>query len=159
MYSQTALTLLSTTFESVPLQYGSAVWRSRHRTCGGEMKAVTARNTPLDRLATAEDLCGVVDFLTSEQSRWITGTVVLAYGGLSLGHSMMSAPRPGAEPAVAGDYPGTVGGDPATPEPHPTAAANDSDTGSEAWRRACGRSVTRRARQTWPSSKCACYET
>jgi NAD(P)-dependent dehydrogenase (short-subunit alcohol dehydrogenase family)/3-oxoacyl-(acyl-carrier-protein) synthase len=59
-----------------------------------EMKAVTARCTPLGRLATAEDLAGVVTFLTSELSRWVTGQVVLADGGLSLGHAMLSAPRP-----------------------------------------------------------------
>ncbi len=59
-----------------------------------EMKAVTAGATPLGRLATAEDLAGVVTFLTSELSRWVTGQVVLADGGLSLGHAMLSAPRP-----------------------------------------------------------------
>jgi NAD(P)-dependent dehydrogenase (short-subunit alcohol dehydrogenase family)/3-oxoacyl-(acyl-carrier-protein) synthase len=59
-----------------------------------EMKAVMARSAPLARLATAEDLAAVVDFLTSDQSRWVTGQVVLADGGLSLGHALMSAPRP-----------------------------------------------------------------
>lgn len=59
-----------------------------------DVKAVTTRSTPLGRLATADDLGGVVDFLTSDQSRWVTGQVVLADGGLSLGHVMMSAPRP-----------------------------------------------------------------
>ena len=59
-----------------------------------DMKAVTARSTPLGRLATAEDLVGVVEFLSSDQSRWVTGQVVLADGGLSLGHAMLSAPRP-----------------------------------------------------------------
>ncbi len=70
-----------------------------------DMKAVTARSTPLGRLATAEDLVGVVEFLSSDQSRWVTGQVVLADGGLSLGHAMLSAPRteiaPGADPAPA----------------------------------------------------------
>ena len=59
-----------------------------------EMKAVTTQSTPLGRLATAEDLGGVVAFLTSDQSRWVTGQVVLADGGLGLGQAMLSAPPP-----------------------------------------------------------------
>ena len=50
-----------------------------------EMQRVTIEATPLGRLATAEDLAGVVTFLTSDLSRWMTGQVVLADGGLSLG--------------------------------------------------------------------------
>jgi NAD(P)-dependent dehydrogenase (short-subunit alcohol dehydrogenase family)/3-oxoacyl-(acyl-carrier-protein) synthase len=59
-----------------------------------EMKVVTRDSTPLGRLAVAEDLAGVVTFLASDLSRWVTGQVVLADGGLSLGHAMLSAPRP-----------------------------------------------------------------
>jgi NAD(P)-dependent dehydrogenase (short-subunit alcohol dehydrogenase family)/3-oxoacyl-(acyl-carrier-protein) synthase len=59
-----------------------------------QMKEVTVRNTPLGRLATAEDLAGVVAFLTSEQSGWVTGQVVMADGGLGLGQAMLSAPQP-----------------------------------------------------------------
>ncbi|NML34174.1 SDR family oxidoreductase [Paraburkholderia antibiotica] len=40
--------------------------------------------TPLKRLATAEDLADVVLFLASDASRWVTGQVVTADGGLSL---------------------------------------------------------------------------
>ncbi|WP_036257684.1 SDR family oxidoreductase [Methylocapsa aurea] len=40
--------------------------------------------TPLKRLAAAEDLADLVLFLASDSSRWITGQVVVADGGLSL---------------------------------------------------------------------------
>lgn len=49
--------------------------------------------TPLKRLATAEDLADLVVFLASDQSRWITGQVVVADGGLSLCSEALS-PRP-----------------------------------------------------------------
>ena len=58
-----------------------------------EVVDVTVASTPLGRLATAEDLVGVIMFLTSDQSRWVTGQTILADGGLSLGSVMMS-PRP-----------------------------------------------------------------
>ena len=38
-----------------------------------EMQQVVVASTPLGRLATAEDLAGVVMFLTSDLSRWVTG--------------------------------------------------------------------------------------
>jgi NAD(P)-dependent dehydrogenase (short-subunit alcohol dehydrogenase family)/3-oxoacyl-(acyl-carrier-protein) synthase len=66
---------------------------------------VTIASTPLGRLATAEDLAGVIMFLTSDQSRFMTGQTVLADGGLSLGTVMMS-PRTKAAPAQA-EAPGT----------------------------------------------------
>jgi hypothetical protein len=59
-----------------------------------EEMSLTARSAPLGGLATAEDLSGVVHFLTSDQSRWVTGQVVLADGGPGLGHALMSAPGP-----------------------------------------------------------------
>ncbi|OLL27633.1 beta keto-acyl synthase [Burkholderia sp. SRS-W-2-2016] len=49
--------------------------------------------TPLSRLATAEDLADVVLFLASDSSRWVTGQVVTADGGLSLCSEGLS-PRP-----------------------------------------------------------------
>ncbi|MBP0590867.1 SDR family oxidoreductase [Paraburkholderia sp. LEh10] len=49
--------------------------------------------TPLKRLATAEDLADVVLFLASDASRWVTGQVVTADGGLSLCSEGLS-PRP-----------------------------------------------------------------
>jgi NAD(P)-dependent dehydrogenase (short-subunit alcohol dehydrogenase family)/3-oxoacyl-(acyl-carrier-protein) synthase len=58
-----------------------------------EVIEVTIASTPLGRLATADDLAGVVDFLVSQQAAFMTGQTVLADGGLSLGSVMMS-PRP-----------------------------------------------------------------
>ena len=58
-----------------------------------EVVAVTIASTPLGRLATADDLAGVIMFLASDSSRFITGQTVLADGGLSLGSVMMSARR------------------------------------------------------------------
>jgi 3-oxoacyl-(acyl-carrier-protein) synthase/NAD(P)-dependent dehydrogenase (short-subunit alcohol dehydrogenase family) len=58
-----------------------------------ELEAVTVATTPLGRLATARDLSGVVTFLTSDLSSWVTGQVVLADGGASLANAMLSPPR------------------------------------------------------------------
>ena len=58
-----------------------------------EVVDVTVASTPLGRLGTAKDLVGVITFLTSDQSRWVTGQTILADGGMSLGSVMMS-PRP-----------------------------------------------------------------
>src|SRR6266516_3398878 len=52
-----------------------------------EVVDVTISSTPLGRLATAEDLAGLIEFLTSDRSRFVTGQTVLADGGLSLGRS------------------------------------------------------------------------
>ena len=40
------------------------------------MRQSSVEHTPLGRLATAEDLAGVVMFLTSDDSRWVTGIVL-----------------------------------------------------------------------------------
>ena len=37
---------------------------------------------PLERLGTADDIAGVVEFLVSEQGRWINGQTIRANGGL-----------------------------------------------------------------------------
>ncbi|MFT9471495.1 SDR family oxidoreductase [Streptomyces sp. Mo3] len=85
-----------------------------------EMQEVIARATPFGRLGTAEEFADVVAFLASDASRWITGQVVLADGGLTLGAALLSppaaapvreeaapapesvvAPAPEAEPVVA----------------------------------------------------------
>jgi NAD(P)-dependent dehydrogenase (short-subunit alcohol dehydrogenase family) len=42
-------------------------------------------NTALNRLGTAEDVADVVAFLASDDSRWITGQILEATGGLHLG--------------------------------------------------------------------------
>ena len=57
-----------------------------------EMWKASIDHTPMGRLATAEDLAGVVMFLTSEQSRWVTGQTILADGGLSLSSVALSPP-------------------------------------------------------------------
>jgi 3-oxoacyl-[acyl-carrier protein] reductase len=38
--------------------------------------------TPLGRMGTPADIAGVVAFLASEESRWLTGEVIFATGGL-----------------------------------------------------------------------------
>ncbi|MGA5128738.1 SDR family oxidoreductase [Streptomyces olivoreticuli] len=58
----------------------------------GEMQEVIARATPLGRLGTPEEFASVVAFLASDDSRWITGQVILADGGLTLGASLLSPP-------------------------------------------------------------------
>ncbi|WP_432253607.1 SDR family oxidoreductase [Streptomyces sp. HNM1019] len=57
-----------------------------------EMQEVIARATPFGRLGTPEEFADVVAFLASDASRWITGQVVLADGGLTLGAALMSPP-------------------------------------------------------------------
>ncbi|AQW49147.1 SDR family oxidoreductase [Streptomyces violaceusniger] len=57
-----------------------------------EMQEVIARATPFGRLGTAEEFADVVAFLASDASRWITGQVVLADGGLTLGAALLSPP-------------------------------------------------------------------
>lgn len=80
-----------------------------------EMQQVVIDSTPLGRLATAEDLSGIVMFLTSDMSRWMTGQVVLADGGLSLANAMLSPPkRPVARPAELE----ATGAEPAPAAPH-----------------------------------------
>ncbi len=57
-----------------------------------EMQEVIRRATPMGRLGTPEEFADVVAFLAGDKSRWITGQVVLADGGLSLGTSLLSPP-------------------------------------------------------------------
>ena len=82
-----------------------------------ELQEVALACTPLGRIATAEDMVGVVTFLTSDLSRWVTGQTVLADGGVSLANAMLSPPRKPMPflPGSASDSaePG--------PEPHPVA--------------------------------------
>ncbi|HEX6077192.1 MAG TPA: SDR family oxidoreductase [Micromonosporaceae bacterium] len=58
-----------------------------------EMQEAIRRATPMGRLGTPEEFADLVAFLASDQSRWITGQVVLADGGLSLGTTLL-APAP-----------------------------------------------------------------
>ncbi|TVL93053.1 SDR family oxidoreductase [Streptomyces sp. SAJ15] len=64
-----------------------------------EMQEVIARATPFGRLGTPEEFADVVAFLASDESRWITGQVVLADGGLSLGAALLSPPPAPTAPA------------------------------------------------------------
>jgi NAD(P)-dependent dehydrogenase (short-subunit alcohol dehydrogenase family)/3-oxoacyl-(acyl-carrier-protein) synthase len=87
-----------------------------------------AAGAPLGRIAEPEDLVGVVTFLTSELSRWVTGQVVLADGGLGLADAMLSLPR---EPLPAGvddlAAPAAVAPtSPGTPETPPARTRDDA---------------------------------
>lgn len=77
-----------------------------------EMQRTIAESTPLGRLGTPEEFARVVAFLASDDSAWITGQVILADGGLSLGASLL-APRTTAaapvEPEVDDDTIAIVG--------------------------------------------------
>ncbi|KAJ3327248.1 hypothetical protein HDU76_012134 [Blyttiomyces sp. JEL0837] len=46
-------------------------------------KAIASDLTPFKRVGTPEDIAGVVGFLTSDKSRWVTGQNVFASGGIS----------------------------------------------------------------------------
>ncbi|WP_405797913.1 SDR family oxidoreductase [Streptomyces sp. NBC_01506] len=56
------------------------------------MQDVIARATPSGRLGTPEEFATVVAFLASDDARWITGQVILADGGLTLGAALLSPP-------------------------------------------------------------------
>ncbi|MGW1076956.1 SDR family oxidoreductase [Streptomyces sp. NPDC002537] len=58
------------------------------------MQDAIVAGTPLGRLGTPEEFAEVVAFLASDRSSWITGQVLLADGGLTLGASLLS-PRAG----------------------------------------------------------------
>jgi NAD(P)-dependent dehydrogenase (short-subunit alcohol dehydrogenase family)/3-oxoacyl-(acyl-carrier-protein) synthase len=62
-----------------------------------DMQRVIAESTPSGRLGTPEEFARVVAFLASDDSSWITGQVILADGGLSLGAATL-APRKAAVP-------------------------------------------------------------
>ncbi|MCW5251224.1 SDR family oxidoreductase [Streptomyces sp. SHP 1-2] len=72
-----------------------------------EMQRTITGSTPFGRLGRPEEFAAVVAFLASDDASWITGQVVLADGGLSLGAALMS-PRTGADP-VPGDAAGAGG--------------------------------------------------
>lgn len=54
------------------------------------MQSVVADATPLGGLGSPEDIAAVVEFLASPHARWITGQVLLADGGMSLGGAMLT---------------------------------------------------------------------
>lgn len=103
-----------------------------------EMQEVIANATPFKRLGTPEEFARVVAFLASEEAAWITGQVVLADGGLSLGAALLSPPDraeagpAGHEPAVSAVSaapPATRAAEPGaepSPVPGPAATAGGS---------------------------------
>lgn len=54
------------------------------------MQHVVSQATPWGTLGSAADIANVVEFLASPQARWITGQVLLADGGMSLGAAMLT---------------------------------------------------------------------
>ena len=80
-----------------------------------EMRQASVDHTPLGRLATAEDLAGVVMFLTSDDSRWVTGQMILADGGLSLNSVALSPPR--EDKSIAAPSPVGAAGESSVPMP------------------------------------------
>ena len=53
---------------------------------GAERKAAILAGVPLARLATAEEVAGVVAFLAGDDAAYITGAVIPVDGGLGMGH-------------------------------------------------------------------------
>ncbi|MER6615800.1 SDR family oxidoreductase [Streptomyces xantholiticus] len=65
-----------------------------------DMQAAIVAGTPLGRLGTPQEFAEVVAFLASDRASWITGQVVLADGGLTLGAPLLS-PSPKASDTTA----------------------------------------------------------
>lgn len=65
-----------------------------------EMQAAIRAATPLGRLGKADDFAKLVAFLASDDASWITGQVILADGGLTLGSTLLSPPPEQAAPPV-----------------------------------------------------------
>ena len=51
---------------------------------GAQMQAFAEAHTPLQGIASADDIAAVVHLLCDPRARWITGLVIVADGGLSL---------------------------------------------------------------------------
>jgi 3-oxoacyl-[acyl-carrier protein] reductase len=54
------------------------------QTVPAEVREQVAANTPLNRIATPEDIAGVIAFLASDASRFMTGTYLPVSGGLAM---------------------------------------------------------------------------
>ena len=51
-----------------------------------ERKAAILAGVPLGRLASAQEVAGVVAFLAGDDAAYITGAVIPVDGGLGMGH-------------------------------------------------------------------------
>ena len=69
-----------------------------------EMRRAVVGATPLGRLGRPEEFAEVVAFLASSRASWITGQLLLADGGMSTGHALLS-PGPIADPRVTREEP------------------------------------------------------
>ncbi|MFC9943262.1 SDR family oxidoreductase [Streptomyces pratensis] len=91
---------------------------------GAAMQAAVVAGTPLGRLGRPEEFAEVVAFLASDRASWITGQLLLADGGLSLGARLLSpagAPAPTETAPAVADEPAAevpvVANEPAAPSP------------------------------------------
>ncbi|MFE2849539.1 SDR family oxidoreductase [Streptomyces lavendulae] len=96
---------------------------------GAAMQAAVAAATPLGRLGAPEEFAEVVAFLASDRASWITGQVVLADGGLTLGAPLLSPPAKPVEAAPA-DTADTAAGPADSPAPY-DASDDGDDTGDD----------------------------
>ncbi|WP_051859876.1 SDR family oxidoreductase [Streptomyces xanthophaeus] len=69
------------------------------------MQAAIVAGTPLGRLGRPEEFAELVAFLASDRSSWITGQLILADGGLTLGAPLLSPPARTAEAPAAAPEP------------------------------------------------------
>jgi 3-oxoacyl-[acyl-carrier protein] reductase len=56
------------------------------RSLGDEKLAAFAELVPLGRIASADEIAGVITFLASQDAAYITGAVIPVDGGLGMGH-------------------------------------------------------------------------
>lgn len=56
------------------------------RALGDEKLAAFAALVPLGRIATVDEIAGVITFLASPEAAYITGAVIPVDGGLGMGH-------------------------------------------------------------------------
>ena len=69
------------------------------------LRSTVVAATPLGRLGTEAELAEVALFLASPSASWVTGQCLVADGGLSLGHAMLTAGSTAAPTGPAADGP------------------------------------------------------